>query len=45
MRDENMKVKNRNTNFVTVEFSTEEFNAFVELLKLQTGVKDYKGGK
>ena len=40
-----MKVKNKNSSFVTVEFSTEEFNAFVQLLKLRTGVKDYKGGK
>ena len=40
-----MKVKNKNTDFVTVEFSTEEFDAFVQLLKLRTGVKDYKGGK
>ena len=38
----NVKVKNRTTNFVYVEFSTEEYQAFVELLKLQR--KDYKGG-
>lgn len=41
----NMKVKNKNSNFVTVEFSTKEFDAFVQLLKLQTRVKDYKGAK
>lgn len=40
-----MKVKNKNSDFVTVEFSTTEFNAFVELLKLKNGLKDYKGGK
>ena len=40
-----MRVKNKNSNFVEVEFSTEEYDAFVQLLKLKTGLKDYKGGK
>ena len=38
-----MKVCEKNSDFVTVEFSTEEYNAFVEILKIQR--KDYKGGK
>ena len=37
-----LKRKSKSNN---LEFSTEEFNAFVELLKLKNGVKDYKGGK
>lgn len=40
-----MKIKNKKTDKVIVEFSTKEFDAFVQLLKLKTGVKDYKGGK
>lgn len=40
-----MKIVEKNSNSVKVEFSTQEYNAFVELLKLRTGVKDYKGGK
>jgi len=41
-----MKVKRKTTNCVTVEFSTKEYDAFVELLKYKdTLIKDYKGGK
>ena len=40
-----MKIKNKNSDFVTVEFSTDEYKAFIELMKLRSGVKDYKGGK
>ena len=40
-----MKICEKTTDSVKVEFSTQEYNAFVELLKLRTGVKDYKGGK
>lgn len=38
-----MKIKNKTSDFVEVEFSTEEYDAFVQILKLQR--KDYKGGK
>jgi len=38
-----MKIINKNTDFVSVEFTTEEYEAFVQILKLQR--KDYKGGK
>lgn len=40
-----MRVKNKTSNSVTVEFSTDEYDAFVQLLKLKNGLKDYKGGK
>lgn len=41
-----MKVINRNSNFVNVEFSAEEYRAFIEILKLkETHLKDYGGGK
>ena len=38
-----MKVKNKDTNFITVEFTADEYKAFIEILKLQR--KDYRGGK
>lgn len=38
-----MKIKSKNINSVTVEFSTKEYEAFIEILKLQR--KDYRGGK
>ena len=41
-----MKIKNKTSDFVNVEFTTEEYNAFVQILKLkQTHLKDYRGGK
>ena len=41
-----MKVLNKNSNSVKVEFSTEEYNAFIQILKLkETHLKDYGGGK
>lgn len=41
-----MKVINRNSNFVNVEFTTDEYRAFIEILKLkETHLKDYGGGK
>ena len=41
-----MKIKSKTSNFITVEFSTKEYDAFVELLKYKdTLIKDYKGGK
>lgn len=41
-----MKIVNKNSNFVNVEFSTEEYQAFIEILKLkETHLKDYGGGK
>jgi hypothetical protein len=39
-----MKIKTKTSNSITVEFSTKEYEAFIEILKLQR--KDYKvGGK
>lgn len=41
-----MKVLNKDSNFIQVEFSTEEYNAFIQILKLkETHLKDYGGGK
>lgn len=37
-----MKVKNKTSDFITVEFSIDEYKAFLEILKLQR--KDYRGG-
>ena len=39
----NMKIKSKFDNKVVVEFTTKEYEAFVELLKMKR--KDYKGGK
>lgn len=38
-----MQVKNKTANFVDIRLSSDEYDAFVEILKLQR--KDYKGGK
>ena len=38
-----MKIKNKTSNFVDIRLSSDEYKAFVEILKLQR--KDYKGGK
>lgn len=38
-----MKICEKTTDFVKVEFSTQEYEAFVQILQLQR--KDYKGGK
>ena len=38
-----MKIVEKNTDFVKVEFSTQEYEAFVQILQLKR--KDYKGGK
>lgn len=38
-----MKVKNKTSDFVEVEFSTKEYDAFLQILK--TIRKDYRGGK
>lgn len=41
----NMKVKSKTSSTVMVEFSTEEYDAFIQLLQMKTSLKDYKGGK
>ena len=38
-----MQVKNKTANFVDIRLSSDEYDAFVQILKLQR--KDYKGGK
>ena len=40
-----MKIKNKTSDFVTVEFSTEEYDAFIQLLQMKNSLKDYKGAK
>ena len=41
-----MKVLNKDSNFVKVEFTTDEYDAFIQILKLkETHLKDYGGGK
>lgn len=37
-----MKVDKTNTNFIRVDMTPKEYDAFVQILKLQR--KDYKGG-
>lgn len=38
-----MQVKNKTANFVDIRLTSDEYDAFVQILKLQR--KDYKGGK
>ena len=38
-----MQVKNKTSNFVDIRLTSDEYKAFVQILKLQR--KDYKGGK
>ena len=38
-----MKVDKTNSNFIRVDMTPEEYDAFVQILRLQR--KDYKGGK
>ena len=44
-KGENMKVKSKTSSTVMVEFSTEEYDAFIQLLQMKSSLKDYKGGK
>ena len=38
-----MKIKNKTSDFVDIRLTSDEYKAFVQILKLQR--KDYKGGK
>ena len=38
-----MKITNKTSNFVDIRLTSDEYKAFIEILKIQR--KDYKGGK
>lgn len=40
-----MKIKSKTSSTVMVEFSTEEYDAFIQLLQMKNSLKDYKGAK